>query len=72
MTYQELKEIMCEEEAYRGHPDCMATNVEKYVNEPDVIEASENPCYRSGKGYVLPDGIYMFPGGVVEKIITQN
>ena len=65
MTFQELKNSMCETEAYDGHPDNRAVDVSSYREEKEVIDAIDNPEIRYGRGHVLPDGVWMFPGGGV-------
>lgn len=71
MDFEKLRKMMCEEEVYQGHPDTQAVDVSQWRHLPEVKEALENPSIRYGRGYCLPDGVYMWPGGKVEAHETR-
>ena len=67
--------IIWEDKDYQVHPDLAAIDVEtlppearKVVSRLPIVDLI---CY--GRGYVLPDGLYLFPGGQeITRVITYD
>lgn len=64
LSRQVYEYFFCDENGYQysGHPDRLAVSREKVVKKfPKTVEWPVVKVNRYGNGYVLKDGIYLFP-----------